>query len=112
MTKTAPDTTSEAETPVQTDRLRRWLSSPVQYPDTLKLPTKRRRGSVFDIEEDDEGDEENGEEISPCRRSTTNPVKKAKVVHEETVLFNKESEMDAADDEITLAHRPVNSFDL
>ena len=101
MAKTSPDTTSEAETPVQTDRLRRWLSSPVQYPDTLKLPTKRRRGSVFDIEEDGEDDAE----TSPCQREAKKPVKKAKFVHEGDEV-HEDSEKDGAD-EVTFPHRPA-----
>lgn len=87
-------------TPVRTDKLKRWLTSPVQDATSSRSSTKRRRGSVFDIEGDDEM------EMSPTHERA---IKRTKFFQSSSICGHAEDEEnDANDDEITLPHHPVS----
>ena len=88
-------------TPVRTDRLKRWLTSPIQETTGSRSSSKRRRGSVFEIEEDDDM------EMSPTHGRAVKRTKHVQTLHD-THDRSDDDENSAHDDEITLPHHPVS----
>ncbi len=87
--------------PVRADKLKRWLTSPTQDPTRSRSSSKRRRGSVFDIEEDIDGD------TSRTHERAVERTKKVCVLRD-TFDHANDKENAAQDDEITLTHHPVS----
>lgn len=82
-------------------KLKRWTSSPLQSPDLARTPLKRRRYSIFDIEDEDEM------ENSPSARQRLKKIKKVAFV-DDPVSISDEVDVDGSiASEITLPHRPV-----
>ena len=92
-------------TPVRTDKLKRWLTSPVQDAASSRSSKKRRRGSVFDVEEVDD-DNDNETKMSPSHERA---IKRTKFFQSSSIGGRPEDEEDDAnDDEITVSHHPVS----
>ena len=87
-----------SKTPVHTDRLRRWASSPLQSSVSSRSSVKRRRGSIFDIEEGDNA------AMSP---SVKREAKRMKKVHFSGEALASNDDDQTAEDEVTLPHRPT-----
>ena len=96
---TLPGASPQISTPVRPGALKRWSTSPGQDFINSRSSSKRRRDSIFDIEEDDA-------EKSPTHERALKHAKKVKPLPDASNRENGENEK--KDDEITLPHHPIS----
>jgi hypothetical protein len=88
--------------PIRTKGLKRWNSSTLSDAGSSRSSSKRHRGSIFDIAEDEEI------ELSPSHKHEVERIKKVRFPHNMDIA-SEDNEEDAEEDDITLPHHPASA---